>query len=432
MGISRDRSGPRPHGQSRRPGVSETMATGTDIAIAGGGLNGATLALALARAGFSVTLIDAADPESQTSDAFDGRSYALALSSQRLFAALGLWPGLADHAQPMLEIKVSDGRAGEGPSPFFMHFDHGEIEEGPMGYMVEDRHLRRALITAVQSDDRVTYLTGVRVTTQKPGESDIALTLSDGCEVSAGLLAGCDGRGSDTARRAGIKRLDLDYGQTALVCAVDHQRPHQGTAQQFFMPPGPLAILPLKGNRSSIVWTETTARASEIQALDSAGYLEALRPRFGDFLGDIGLSGTRFAYPLSLSLAHSFVGTRLVLAGDAAHGIHPIAGQGLNAGLRDVAALAEVLSTARRRGEDFSRADVLARYAQWRRFDTAALAMATDAVNRIFSNDNSLLRLGRDITMGVIGAVPGLRRGLIRLAAGLTGDVPRLMRGLPL
>ncbi len=408
------------------------MSTRSDIAIAGGGLNGATLALALARAGFSVTLVDAADPVSQTSDTFDGRSYALALTSQRLFTALGLWPAVADHAQPMLEIKVSDGRAGEGPSAFFMHFDHGEIEEGPMGYMVEDRHLRRALIAAVRGDERVTHLTGVKVTTQEPSESDIALTLSDGCEISAALLAGCDGRGSDTARRAGIKRMEWDYGQTALVCAIEHEHPHMGIAHQFFMPPGPLAILPLKGNRSSIVWTETTARAAEIEAMDDAVYLAVLRPRFGDFLGEIGLAGARFTYPLSLSLAQSFTGDRLVLAGDAAHSIHPIAGQGLNAGLRDVAALAEVLTAARRRGEDFSRADVLARYAQWRRFDTAALAMATDAVNRVFSNDNSLLRLGRDIAMGVIGAVPGLRRGLIRQAAGLTGDVPRLMRGLPL
>ena len=205
--------------------------------------------------------------------------------------------------------------------------------------------------------------------------------------------------------------------------------PHEGIAHQFFMPPGPLAILPLTGNRSSIVWSERTAEALRINALDDAGYLEMLRPRFGDFLGEIGLAGARFTYPLGLSLANSFIGERLALVGDAAHGVHPIAGQGLNAGLRDVAALAEVLADASRRGEDMGGRQVLERYQQWRRFDTATLALATDAFNRLFSNDNPLLRLGRDIGMGLVNAAPALRRTFIREAAGLTGDLPRLMQG---
>ncbi len=245
------------------------------------------------------------------------------------------------------------------------------------------------------------------------------------------MVAGCDGRTSGTAKRAGIKRTTIDYQQTGLVCAIDHEKPHNGIAHQFFMPPGPLAILPLTGNRSSIVWTESTENAQRINNLDDAGYLEALRPRFGDFLGQISLSGLRFSYPLMLTLAQSFTGNRLVLVGDAAHGMHPIAGQGLNAGLRDIAALTEVLTLARRRGEDFARSDVLARYQQWRRFDTAALALATDSVNRLFSNDNKLLRIGRDLGLGLINQMPALRRGFIREAAGLTGELPRLMRGLP-
>ena len=198
------------------------------------------------------------------------------------------------------------------------------------------------------------------------------------------------------------------------------------------MPSGPLAILPLTGNRASIVWTESKARAAEIQAMDDAAYLEVLRPRFGDFLGEIGLAGARFTYPLGLSLAQSFISDRVALVGDAAHAVHPIAGQGLNAGLKDVAALADVLADAKRRGEDVGRADVLTRYQQWRRFDATGLALATDAFNRLFSNDNSLLRLGRDLGMGLINALPGARRGLIREAAGLTGELPRLARGLPL
>ncbi|MEO0693997.1 MAG: FAD-dependent monooxygenase, partial [Pseudomonadota bacterium] len=255
---------------------------------------------------------------------------------------------------------------------------------------------------------------------------------SDGQVLNARLLVGCDGKTSATATRAGIKRQGWSYGQTSLVCAIAHERPHGGCAHQYFMPPGPLAILPLKDNRSSIVWTEADDVAQEINARDDAGYLDALRPRFGDFLGEISLAGVRFTYPLALSLAQRFVADRVALVGDAAHAVHPIAGQGLNAGLKDVAALAETLTRARRRGEDLGRADVLARYQQWRRFDTATLALATDTFNNLFSNNNPILRFGRDIGLGLVNKSPLARRSFIREAAGLTGDVPRLNRGLPL
>jgi 2-octaprenyl-6-methoxyphenol hydroxylase len=258
------------------------------------------------------------------------------------------------------------------------------------------------------------------------------VTLADGTQASAALVAGCDGRDSQVAWRAGIRRRGGDYGQVSLVCAVAHERPHRGIAHQFFMPEGPLAILPLPGDRSSIVWTESAARAAAIGRLDAAGYLAELRPRFGDFLGDIGLEGVRYSYPLGLSLADSLVAERLALAGDAAHGIHPLAGQGLNLGLRDVATLAEVLVLAHRRGQDVGAADVLADYARWRRADIALLAAATDGINRLFSNDNPVLRLGRDLGLGLVDRLPPLRRALIAEAAGLTGDLPRLLRGRPL
>ncbi|WP_430538942.1 FAD-dependent monooxygenase [Ruegeria pomeroyi] len=400
-----------------------------DIAIVGGGLNGPVLALALARSGHSVTLVDALPEPLRTDAAFDGRAYALALASQRLLAAVGVWDHVAGAAQPMLEIKVSDGHAGAGPSPFFLHFDHAEIEEGPMGYMVEDRYLRRALLAAMEAAPGITRLNGTAVTAQQTDATGVTLTLADGSQLRAGLVVGCDGRKSGTAARAGIKRTGWDYGQTALVCAIAHELPHHGIAHQFFMPPGPLAILPLPGNRSSIVWSERTEAAARINSLPEAEYLEILRPRFGDFLGEIRLEGARFTYPLNLTVANAFVDERLALVGDAAHGMHPIAGQGLNAGLRDVGALAEVLILAARRGEDIGSVSVLERYQQWRRFDTATLALATDAFNRLFSNDNPILRLGRDLGMGVIGAFPGLRRGFVREAAGLTGDLPKLMQG---
>ncbi|EPX87045.1 UbiH/UbiF/VisC/COQ6 family ubiquinone biosynthesis hydroxylase [Salipiger mucosus] len=400
----------------------------SDILIVGGGLNGPALALALARAGLRTTVIDALPAETRSAPDFDGRGYALAQSSVRLLENLGLWDGLSEHAQPMREIKVTDGRVGDARVFLGLHFQSAEIEEGPMGQMVEDRHLRLALLEAMRAEPLLTHLAGETVVAQEVDAAGATVTLASGAHHTTRLLVGADGRRSGTAARAGIRRTGWGYGQTALVCAIAHEAPHEGVAHQFFMPPGPLAILPLTGNRSSIVWSERDDRARAIQALDDDAYLEVLRPRFGDFLGEISLAGKRFTYPLSLSLANSFVAERLALVGDAAHGMHPIAGQGLNAGLRDVAALAHVLSHARRRGEDVAAAPVLARYQQWRRFDTATLAAATDLFNRLFSNDNPLLRAGRDLGMALVGAAPGLRRGFIREAAGITGDLPELMR----
>ncbi|GFE49176.1 2-octaprenyl-6-methoxyphenyl hydroxylase [Roseobacter cerasinus] len=405
------------------------MKTDSDILIVGGGLNGPALALALASAGQSVTLIDALPLKTRKSTGFDGRSYALALTSTRLFKALGLWDTLENVAQPMLDIKVTDGRAGEGPSPFFMHFDHAEIEEGPMGFMVEDRHLRPALLQAAKASPLITLVNNEEVLAQEVAPTRVTVSLASGKTLCGRLLVGCDGRASGTAKRAGISRTGWGYGQTALVCAIKHAQPHHGVAHQFFMPPGPLAILPLTGDRSSIVWSETDANAQAINALPEAAYLDVLRPRFGSFLGEISLAGARFTYPLSLSLANALIAPRVALVGDAAHGVHPIAGQGLNAGIRDIAALADVIADAARRGEDIGSTSVLGRYQQWRRFDNVTLALATDTFNKLFSNDNSLVRGIRDLGMGVVARLPGLRRGFIREAAGLTGDLPRLLQG---
>ena len=406
------------------------MTWDTDILIAGGGLNGPALALALAQGGFRVTVVDSRPARTRAEAWFDGRAYALAIASVRLLTAIGVWPGLADKAQPMLEIKASDGRAGEGSAPFFLHFDAAEIEEGPMGHMLEDRHLYAAFLQAMQATPGITLLSGETVQAQEVGAAGVTVTLASGRVLTAGLLVGCDGRGSGVATRAGIRRIGWGYGQTALVTAIRHERDHQGIAHQFFMPSGPLAILPLKGgHHSSIVWSETNATAAAIQALPDADYLEALRPRFGDFLGEISLAGDRFTYPLSLSLAERFIAPRVALVGDAAHGVHPIAGQGLNLGLRDVAALAEVLILARRRGEEPGSPAALDEYQRWRRFDSTTLALGMDSVNRLFSSDNPLLRLGRDLGMGVVNALPTLRRGFIRQAAGLTGELPKLLTG---
>ncbi|MES2968826.1 MAG: FAD-dependent monooxygenase [Pseudomonadota bacterium] len=406
------------------------MTHDADILIAGGGLNGPALALALAQGGLRVTVIDARPAPARAEAGFDGRAYALAIASKRLLTMIGVWSRMAEKAQPILQIKASDGLAGQGPAPFFLTFDAAEIEEGPMGFMLEDRHLYAAFLAAMADAPNITLLSGETVVGQEVTPPGVSVTLASGRVLTGSVLVGCDGRGSGTAARAGITRIGWRYGQTALVTAVHHEKPHNGTAHQFFMPEGPLAILPLAGgHHSSIVWSETETNATAIQALGDDEYLAALRPRFGDFLGPITLAGDRFTYPLSLSLATSFVAPRVALVGDAAHGVHPIAGQGLNLGLRDVGALAQVIIEAHRRGEDIGAIDVLDRYQRWRRFDATALALGMDTVNRLFSNDNPILRAGRDLGLGVVNAVPFLRQSFMRQAAGLTGDLPKLLAG---
>ncbi|MEM8851126.1 MAG: UbiH/UbiF/VisC/COQ6 family ubiquinone biosynthesis hydroxylase [Pseudomonadota bacterium] len=397
-----------------------------DVIIVGGGLSGPLCALALADAGLTSVVIDARPRADFDAGGFDGRSYSLALGSVRVLQALGLWDGVA--AQPITGIRASDGRAGEGASPLHLAFDAAEIGEPFMGQMVEDRHLRARLLAACDANDRVEMRFGASVTGQVEEGTSVTVETPAG-PLAGRLLLGCDGRGSGVAARAGITRTFKDYGQTSLVCAVEHELPHNGVAHQFFMPPGPLAILPLTGDRSSIVWTEASAAADMLNALPDDDYLEVLRPRFGSFLGDIKLVGARWTYPLNITLATSYVADRLALVGDAAHGIHPIAGQGLNLGVKDVAALADVLGAARRRGEDLGRHDVLERYQRWRRFDSAAMGVFTDAVDRLFSNDDPVLRLGRDLGMGLVSALPSVRRRFIREAAGISGDLPELMRG---
>ena len=398
------------------------MGFDADVVIVGGGLNGPALALALARAGLSVIVVDARRPEVRAEAGFDGRAYALALASQKLLVAVGVWPL---RAQPILRVVASDGRAGEGASVFALRFDAAEIEDGPMGYMVEDRHLYAGLLAGMTAAG-VVLLSGESVVDQGVGW----VQLASGRRLMCKVMVGCDGRGSGVAARAGIKRQGWGYGQTALVTAVKHEVPHGGVAHQFFMPGGPLAILPLAGGmHSSIVWSERDGAASEMAALDDAGFLAALRPAFGDFLGKIELAGVRYSYPLSLSLVQSYVRPRLALVGDAAHGVHPLAGQGLNLGLRDVAALAEVLVEAGRRGEDIGALDVLERYQSWRRFEVTAMALGIDGINRLFSNDNPVLRGVRDLGLGLVNASPGVRRGFMRQAAGVRGEQPRLLSG---
>ena len=400
-----------------------------DVIIAGGGLNGPMLALALAQSGLSCAVIDAAPPRAREAAGFDGRAYAMALASQRLMAALGLWKGLAPLAQPILGVTAAQAREGEAASPLHLHFDSAEIEEGPVGYMVEDRHLSAALHEAME-EARIPLLPGCTVLDHAPEAAGVSVTTDRG-DLSGRLLVGADGRRSPTAERAGIRRQGHDYGQVALVATIGHALPHKGVAHQLFLPGGPLAILPLKSNKCCLVWSLPAAEARAIAALPDADFLAVLAPRFGDFLGALTLEGGRFSYPLNLTLAEDYIADRLALIGDAAHGVHPIAGQGLNMGLRDVAVLAEVLVTAHRRGEDIGSAPVLERYQRWRRFDATTMALGMDSVNWLFSNESQLLRTARGLGMGLVQAIGPLRRHFMRQAAGLklAGPMPRLLTG---
>jgi 2-octaprenyl-6-methoxyphenol hydroxylase len=411
-----------------------------DVLIGGGGFAGLALAIAL-RQGlgdtFSVTV---ADPAFARDGSGDGRASAIAAAARRLFETIGVWDRVADDAQPILDMVVTDSRLDDAVRPTFLSFA-GEIEAGePFAHMIENGPLLAALMQKAR--DEGVDLRSARVTDfvsspppfkgreerQQPSHH-VDVALSDDSTISAHLLVGADGAHSAIRERAGIATHGWDYGQSGIVTTVAHERDHNGRAEEHFLPAGPFAILPLKGKRSSLVWTEASADAERIVALPDQKFLAELEKRFGLHLGDLKLIGARRAFPLGLSVARSFVGERLALVGDAAHVIHPIAGQGLNMGLKDVAALAEVIADAARLGVDPGAAHVLERYQRWRRFDTMQMGIATDGLNRLFSNRSDFLRAIRDIGLGLVDRAPALKGIFMREAAGLLGDVPRLLKG---
>ena len=402
------------------------MTERADVIVAGGGLVGPALALALAGAGFRVTVLDREPAARRAAPEFDGRAYAIALGSSRLLQALGVWQAVAGQAQPISDITVDEGVARGRP---LLHFDPRELDEGRVGWIVEDRFLRGALLAAMAAAEGVEHRAPAEVAGLARDGASARVRLADGSEIAAPLVVACDGRRSGLAALAGIRRLRWDYGQTGLVNAIAHTRPHEGVAHQSFFAGGPFAVLPLPGNRSSLVWSEETREAERLTGLDDAAFTAEVAARVGPRLGNIALAGRRWAYPLDLSLASAYAAPRLALAGDAAHGVHPIAGQGLNIGLRDVASLTEVLVDAARIGEDIGSGLVLERYQQWRRFDATVMALGMDVLNRLFSNANPLLRLARDTGLAAVNRLGGLRRTFMREAAGMEGEVPRLLRG---
>lgn len=397
-----------------------------DVLIAGAGFAGLSLAIALRQGlgpAFSVVV---ADPTLGASHADDERASAIVAAARRLFEALGVWHGVAEDAQPILDMIVTDSRLDDAVRPVLLNFA-GEIEPGePFAHMVENRHLVDAL--AAKARDVGVELTSSAVA-DFSGEGDISVRLGDGSTISTRLLVAADGARSTIRQRAGIATHGWNYSQSAIVTTVGYERDHEGRAEEHFLPAGPFAILPLKGRRSSLVWTEDSREADRIAALPDDAFHAALEQRFKLHLGDITVVGTRRVHPLGFFVARSFIAARIALVGDAAHVIHPIAGQGLNMGLKDVAALAEVIVDAARLGLDPGAATVLERYQRWRRFDTMAMGLATDGLNRLFSNRSDMLRLARDVGLGLVDRVPNLKRLFIREAAGLVGEVPKLLRG---
>ena len=407
-----------------------------DIVIAGAGLTGAAFALAAAQAGLRVVMVDPQPFDAQLAPTFDGRSTAIAFSTFRMLEALGLGDDLRPHACRMDHILVTDGRrpgaASRAASPAFLRFDAEEIGDRtggePLGYMVENRRIRVALAKAVETAGLgVRAPASVKTVETDPGKATVVL--ADGARLTAPLVVGAEGRGSTVRKAAGIDTVGWGYGQSGVVATVRLGRDHRNVAHEYFLPGGPFAILPLTDQRASLVWTETTRRAEALKTASDPAFDAHLMRRFGEFLDGATVEGPRFVYPLSLSLAERLTAPRIALIGDAAHGVHPVAGQGLNMGLKDAAALAEVLAEAARLGEDIGAETVLERYARWRRFDNAALAAGFDGFVRLFSNDDPLTRLARGVGMAAVNRIAPLRRAFMHEAGGATGDLPRLLRG---
>ena len=411
------------------------MQDSVDIVVAGAGYVGLATAVSIAQARpmLKITVVDAAPAGVWERDP---RASAIAAAGRRMFEQLGCWSQMEPAAQPIMDMIVTDSRTTDPVRPVFLTFD-GEVKEGePFAHMVPNREMNAALRRQA-AELGIVLVEGVAVDHFEVEGARVTVALAGGKVLEARLLIAADGVKSRLRQMAGIKTVHWDYGQSGIVCTVAHERPHEGRAEEHFLPAGPFAILPLKpdgngGNRSSIVWTERTEVADRLVAEDDIVFETELELRFGLKLGEIRVDGPRKAWPLGLTLAREFVAPRFALAGDAAHGIHPIAGQGLNLGLKDAAALAQVIVEAERLGEDIGALDVLERYTRWRRFDTVQMGITTDVLNRMFSNDFAPLRTIRDVGLGMVDRMPWLKAFFIRQAAGLAGPAPNLLRGEPI
>jgi len=409
-----------------------------DALIAGGGLVGLTTALALQSAGLCVAVIDTLPFETQLTPEFDGRSSAISFANMRMLDALGVQGRLKGHIGPINQILVSDGRANDGlrpggPGPHLLHFDRDELQGAdagePLGWMVENRHMRLALLAQARKSNQIELISETKIRKKQHFGSHWKVELEDGQTVSANLLIGAEGRNSPLRKAAGIRTHEWEYGQWGVVATIEHEHEHQGIAHEYFLPTGPFAILPLSGKRCSLVWTEKPASAQFLRDCDPIFFQAELERRFGNFLGKLSATGPRWAYPLTLLAVESYTAPGLILVGDAAHGMHPIAGQGFNAGIRDTAVLADVLAQTLRNGLAVDDATALKTYEQRRRFDNASLLAATDVFVRLFSNDIAPIRHLRGVGMSLVDAIGPARRFFACEAGGGIGPLPNLLRG---
>lgn len=401
-----------------------------DIIIGGGAYVGLSLAVAIKKAAphLEVVVVDGAPKGAWKTDP---RASAIAAAAIRMLNQLECWTAVKPNAQPINEMIITDSRTADPIRPVFLTFA-GDVAPGePFAYMIENRFLNAALHDQAQKL-KITLIEATKVVHFENNDGHIKVTLDNGDNFKAYLLVGADGVRSQLRAMANIKTLYWPYGQMGIVCTVSHERPHHGRAEEHFLPAGPFAILPLTGNRSSLVWNESNDKAQRLLAADDVVFQSELEMRFGHHLGALKLEGHKRAYPFGLTLAREFIAPRLALAGDAAHGIHPISGQGLNLGFRDVAALAEVVVETARLGIDIGSFAALERYQTWRRFETVRMGATTDILNRMFSNDSTALRALRDFGLGLVDRIPKFKDYFIKEASGLTKDSPKLLLGQPL
>ena len=396
----------------------------TDVLIVGGGMIGLTQALALASAGLRSVVVERQTSAALTAMEHDGRVSTLSYGSAALFGQIDAWRHMADHAAPIEEIRVADNGA-----PLFLHFDHREVGDRPFGFTVENRYIRLALHRALAEAEGIDLIAPGELAGVERSLTGVRAELADGRVVTAALAIGAEGRHSPLREGAGIRCLSWQYDQTAIVTTVRHEGGHGGIASELFLPAGPFALLPMRGNRSALIWTEQGRDVPDLLALDEAAFNGEIMERAGDHWGQIECDAPRWSYPLGLQNAERYIDTRLALIGDAAHGMHPVAGQGLNLGLRDVAALAEVLTDCARLGLDLGGGEALRRYQQWRRFDALTMLMMTDGLVRLFSNNITPVRLARVLGLGLVNRIGPAKRFFERHAAAMTGDLPKLIRG---
>jgi 2-octaprenyl-6-methoxyphenol hydroxylase len=401
-----------------------------DAVIVGGGLNGLAAALSLGGSALkrplSVALVDA---RSISANPNDTRATAIALSSQRMFEVLGVWDAIAPHAQEMASIVVTDSASAVSDAKTFLDFDGRNGGAQAFAVMCENKHLLTALEASVAISPRITVLRGQSVTSFNATRGLAQLTLADESTLSAACLVAADGAESFLRKAAGIEMVGWPYDQMGIAATIAHELPHGGAAHEHFTPQGPFALLPLPDNRTSIVWTRGTQEAKRLLSLGADTFTEELQAQIGDRLGKVSLLDTPRGFPLALKLAKEFHGNRLALVGDAAHVLHPLAGLGLNLGLRDAAALADCVSEAFALGQDIGSAEVLEKYTAWRRFDTVATAIGMDCFNTLFSNANPMAKAARDMGLQAVQQMGGLKTFFMKEAAGETGTLPRLLRG---